>query len=174
MITYYYTLNETTKQLERLAPPFKDDQGLMILHPTPEQFAERGGYPKKEGPYTPPPVADGMIAVPDSWAVENGEWTRTWRIEPAPPPTPRIFSKLKLEAVLFQEGLLEQVDQFVDSQEITNQFGQTMPMRRLYETANDFAEDNENFSSVIGALQQVLGIDSEKVEEILAASVAER
>lgn len=88
-----------------------------------------------------------------------------------PEPMPfRIFSKLSLEAKLFDEGLLEAVDAFIDSQTITNSYGQTMPLRRMYDTALEFSEEHPKFSMAVGALKQTLGISDEKVEEILAAS----
>lgn len=89
-----------------------------------------------------------------------------------PEPTPyRIFSKLALEAKLFEEGLLDAVDAFIDSQVITNAYGQTMPLRRMYDTAIEFSEEHPKFSMAVGALKQTLGISDEKAEEILAAGV---
>lgn len=79
-----------------------------------------------------------------------------------------------LELALFKAGLLAQVDNFIDSQSITNEQGQTMPLRRMYDTALTFSEDNEYFSQFKTALQVQLGLTNEQVEAILAASVAKR
>ncbi len=49
-----------------------------------------------------------------------------------------------------------------------------MPLRRLYDTALTFSEDNEYFSQFKAALQTQLGLADEQVEAILAASVAKQ
>ena len=79
-----------------------------------------------------------------------------------------------LELALFKAGILAQVDSFIDSQSITNEQGQTMPLRRMYGTALTFSENNEYFSQFKTALQAQLGLTNEQVEEILAASVAKQ
>lgn len=89
-----------------------------------------------------------------------------------PEPTPyRVFSKLSLEAKLFEEGLLEAVDAFIDSQTITNSHGQTMPLRRMYDTALEFSEEHPRFGLVVDAIKQALGLSDDKAEEILSAGV---
>ena len=116
---------------------------------------------------------------------EQGKhWERTGKIVDAdtyffweyvlvddPPPRPRVFSKLKLELALFKAGLLDEVDAFIDSQTITNENGETMPLRRAYSTALTFAEDNEYFAPFLAAIKTTLGIDDATAEEILSASV---
>ena len=77
-----------------------------------------------------------------------------------------------LELALFNAGLLTQVDAFIDSQSITNEQGQTMPLRRLYDTALTFSEDNKYFGQFKDALQTQLGLADEQVEAILATSIA--
>ena len=47
-----------------------------------------------------------------------------------------------LELALFNAGILSQVDALIDSQVITNNFDQEMPLRRLYDKALVFSEDN--------------------------------
>lgn len=116
---------------------------------------------------------------------EQGKhWERTGKIKDAdtycfweyvlvddPPPPPRVFSKLKLELALFKAGLLPAVDAFIDSQTITNEKGETMPLRRAYSTALTFAEDNEYFAPFLAAIKSTLGIDDATAEAILSASV---
>lgn len=116
---------------------------------------------------------------------EQGKhWQRTGKIKDAdtyyfweyvlvddPPPPPRVFSKLKLELALFKAGLLPAVDAFIDSQTITNEKGETMPLRRAYSTALTFAEDNEYFAPFLAAIKSTLGIDDATAEAILSASV---
>ena len=101
--------------------------------------------------------------------VETDHW-----IDTMPEQTGRVFSKMYLELALFKLGLLSAVDAFIDSQSITNEQGQTMPLRRLYDTALTFSEDNEYFGQFKAALQTQLGLADEQVEEILAASVAKQ
>ncbi len=79
-----------------------------------------------------------------------------------------------LELAIFNAGLLEQVDDFIDSQSIANEQGQTMPLRRLYDTALTFSEDNKYFSQFKDAIQKQLGLSDEQVEAILAASVVKQ
>ena len=79
-----------------------------------------------------------------------------------------------LELALFNAGILDQVDDFIDAQSISNEHGQTMPLRRLYDRALTFSEDNEYFSQFKAALQAYLGLTDEQVEAILATSIAKR
>ena len=88
-----------------------------------------------------------------------------------PPHPPRVFSKLKLELALFKAGLLPAVDAFIDAQTITNEKGETMPLRRAYSTALTFSEDNEYFAPFLAAVKSTLGIDDATAEAILSASV---
>lgn len=99
--------------------------------------------------------------------IETDHW-----IDSMPEYTGRVFSKMYLELALFKLGLLSAVDAFIDSQSITNEQGQTMPLRRLYDTALTFSEDNEYFSQFKAAMQAAVGLSDEQVEAILAASVA--
>ena len=101
--------------------------------------------------------------------VETDHW-----IDSMPEQTGRVFSKMYLELALFKAGLLQAADAFIDSQSITSEQGQTMPLRRLYDTALTFSEDNEYFSQFKAALQAQLGLADEQVEAILAASVAKQ
>lgn len=88
-----------------------------------------------------------------------------------PPPPPRVFSKLYLELALFKAGLLQAVDAFIDTQTITNEQGETMPLRRAYSTALTFSEDNEYFATFLAQLKTALRIDDATVEAILDAAV---
>lgn len=99
--------------------------------------------------------------------VETDEW-----IDTQPVITGRVFSKLYLELALFDLGLLDQVDAFIDQQTITNEHGQTMPLRRLYDTALTFSEDNQYFSRFKGQLKDLLGLSDQQMEQILSSCVA--
>ena len=101
--------------------------------------------------------------------VETDHW-----IDSMPEQTGRIFSKMYLELALFKAGLLEAVDNFIDSQTITNEQGQTLPLRRLYNTALTFSDNNEYFSQFSTALQAQLGLTDEQVNAILAVSIVKK
>lgn len=99
--------------------------------------------------------------------VETDHW-----IDSIPEQNTRVFSKMYLELALFKAGLLEAVDNFIDSQTITNEQGQTLPLRRLYDTALTFSEDNEYFNKFKSELQTILGLTDGQVEEILSNCIA--
>lgn len=99
--------------------------------------------------------------------VETDHW-----IDSMPEQTTRVFSKMYLELALFKAGLLEAVDNFIDSQTLTNEQGQTLSLRRLYDTALTFSEDNEYFDKFKSELQKILGLTDEQVEEILSNCIA--
>lgn len=119
------------------------------------------------------PEAEYDVAYDPKDAHRTYVETEHW-IDTMPEQTGRVFSKMNLELALFKAGLLAQVDAFIDSQSITNGQGQTMPLRRLYDTALTFSEDNEYFSQFKKALQAQLGLTDKQVETILAASVAKQ
>ena len=141
-----------------------------VLQPTAEDFAIAGYLPLYD---TDPGLHE-----------EGKHWQRTGKINDAdtyyfweyvlvddPPPPPRVFSKLKLELALFKAGLLPAVDSFIDAQTITNDQGETMPLRRAYSTALTFAEDNEYFAPFLAAIKTTLGIDDATAEAVLSVSV---
>ena len=99
--------------------------------------------------------------------VETDHW-----IDSIPEQNTRVFSKMYLELALFKAGLLEAVDNFIDSQTITNEQGQTLTLRRLYDTALTFSEDNEYFNKFKSELQTILGLTDGQVEEILSNCIA--
>ena len=101
--------------------------------------------------------------------VETDNW-----IDSMPEQTTRVFSKMYLELALFKAGLLEAVDNFIDSQTITNEQRQTLPLRRLYDTALILSEDNEYFNQFKTAIQEQLDLTDEYVETILNASIVKQ
>ena len=127
----------------------------------------------RSSPQEPPP--EGHHYEASGYTETDTEVHVHWVVvedTPVPQPSGRVFSKMYLELALFKSGLLPAVDDFIDSQTITNEQGQTMPLRRLYDTALTFSEDNEYFSQFKTAIQQTLGVSDEQLEEILSASVA--
>ena len=81
--------------------------------------------------------------------------------------TSRRFSKLKLETALFQLGLLNRVDEFIDAQLVENEHGQKVPLRRFYNTANEFREDHPLFEKYLGLLKPVVGLTDVQIEQLL-------
>lgn len=168
-MTTYYIYNEETKQLTPAKRILVRDGKTMILG-NPADFAKYlEAYPKGES--VSPDCDDGYHAVADGYELVEGKWVRKWRVEelpPPPPPPPRTFSKLRLEDALFRTGALDVVDAFLDAQTITNEYGQTIPLRRKYETANDLSESHPLFDKFKIALQNALGWTDEQVEKVLA------
>ena len=101
--------------------------------------------------------------------VETDNW-----IDSIPEQNTRVFSKMYLELALFKAGLLEAVDNFIDQQTSTNEQGQTLPLRRLYDTALILSEDNEYFNQFKTAIQEQLDLTDEYVETILNASIVKQ
>lgn len=159
MATQYYTYNAQTKKLTPVHGPIRTARG-WVPTPTAQEWAARGAYPRGNATPTPP---EGKIAVLDGYELVDSAWVPQYRYEDAPPPPPRIFSKLKVVAALTSAGVWPTVKQFIIDADIYD----------LYLAAQEFAEDNEYFTQGKSALQQALGWTDEQVEAILAASVKE-
>ena len=146
--------------------------GVDYWHPEKDDFALVGYLPLSQD-YPVDPAPDGQ------------HWKRTGKIErdgdgykwvyvlvDNPSPAPRVFSKINLEAAVFKRGLLATLDAFVDAQTITNEMGDTMPLRRAYNTAQTFREDHPLFAPYLAAAKKALGVDDETADAILAEAVA--
>lgn len=83
----------------------------------------------------------------------------------------RVFSKLSIEACMFEMGLLDRFDAFIDGLEITNKFGQTVKLRRFYDQANDLKENHEFFKPYYHGALTALGLTEEQGECILSKCV---
>lgn len=168
-MTRYYTLDSTTNDLAPLALPIAVD-GRLVLHPSPAQAAALGAHPRNDDAPAPTPP-EGKVAIPDSWEVRDGKWVRTWRYEDAPPPPPRTFSILRIEAALLSAGLLSRLDAFIDAQTYTDpSSGNSMPLRRAYDRANDLRDDHPLFGMYYSAAKEALGLTDEQAEAILASA----
>ena len=157
MATQYYTYSQETKRLTAVHGPLRTARGLVPT-PTAQEWAERGAFPR--GNVTPEP-REGKVAVLDGYALANGAWVPQFRYEDAPPPPPRIFSKLKMVSALTSAGVWPQVKQFIINADLYD----------LYLAAQEFSEDNEYFVRGKNALQQSLAWTDEQVEAVLAQSV---
>lgn len=85
----------------------------------------------------------------------------------------RIFSKLKLEYVAFKMGLLTKLDEFLDTEKLTNDQGEQVSLKRFYDQANDLGEKHELFNPYYHKALQALGLTEEQGEAILEQIVAE-
>lgn len=148
------------------------DGDTWIVAPTPADFARFGWLPVVDEAAPTPPK--GYHYEPRGPVAKDGAIVRvTWELVEDPPPPPRTFSKINMEAAVFKRGLLAKLDAFVDAQTITNEMGDTMPLRRAYNTAQTFREDHPLFAPYLAAAKSALGVDDATADEILAEAETE-
>lgn len=163
------------KPREDLTPEYAPDalvlDGRTILAPKATHYAKAGYLPLRDKRPTDAP--DGKHWERKSTIEADGDYGYrcVYALVDIPPPEPRVFSKIDLEAAVFKRGLLARLDAFVDAQTITNEMGDTMPLRRAYNTAQTFREDHPLFAKYLEAAKQALGIDDATAEEILSDAV---
>lgn len=165
MNTYYYKKN-SAGELERVVPPIKVN-GKWVLHPTAAQYALiAAAYPRNDSAPAPTPP-EGMIAEPDGWKVENNAWVRAWKFVPAPAPTPtgRTFSKLKLYAALENAGLWLAFEAWLKVQTING-----MNAFTAFSLAQDLSDAHPMFGPLLEACKAALGISDSQAEVILNAA----
>jgi len=149
------------------------DETYTVIHPTAADFALMGYLPlRDEFPTDPAPDGQHWERTPFIEANGNDGYRWTYALVANPPAPPRVFSKIYLEAAVFKRGLLAKLDAFVDAQTITNEMGDTMPLRRAYNTAQTFREDHPLFAPYLTAAKQALSVDDETAEAILSEAVA--
>lgn len=85
----------------------------------------------------------------------------------------RRISKLKLEAAAFQMGILEKYDAYIDSIEITNEFGQKVSARRFYDQANDLLESHPLFKPYYMAGLAAMGLTEAQGDALLDQCVVD-
>ena len=78
-----------------------------------------------------------------------------------------VYSKLKLESILFKMNKLELFDRFLDETMIYNDAGFGVAIRRFYDQAQELKSDNELFESYVKVVQEKLGLTNEKLDKIL-------
>lgn len=166
MTTKYYTLNSAANDLAPLELPVMIG-GKQRLHPSPEQAAALGAYPRADDD-VPPTPPDGKIAVPDSWEVSDGKWVRTWRYEDAPPPPPRRWSRLSLKTALAQAGMLAAARSYLAAVEVAPGY---MAAEAL--TDCDYIEEGyptaERWGAILDGAAQALGKTREEIDAFLDA-----
>jgi len=171
MATQYYRYSALTRIMTAEPNYIVLADKTTIVNPTAEQYATlRDAYPKGEDAPIPEPQEGKIVEYGGYELGDDHLWHKQWVVVDAPPQPPRTFSKLRIEDALFRAGVLDAADAFIDAQTITNEHGQTMPLRRKYQTANDFSEAHPLFAQFKAALQTELGWTDEQVEAVLAAS----
>lgn len=150
------------------------DGDTYIVAPTAADFSRFGWLPiVDERPTDPAP--DGYHYAPTGWNEAEGAIRRIYALIKDPPPPPRVFSCLYLEAALLKRGLLPAFDALLDSQTIEDPpgSGHTMPLRRAYQRANDISSAHPLFGRYFAAAKSALGIDDATADEILAEAETE-
>lgn len=163
-MTRYYTLNTTTRDLVPLALPVAVD-GRFILHPTAEQAAQYGAYPRNDDAPMPIPP-EGKVAVADGWELADGAWVRTYRWEDAPPPPPRKWSRLSLKTALAEAGMLDAARALLATVEIAKGYTAWEAL-----TDCDYIEEGypnaERWSAMLDGLATALGKDRAEIDAFL-------
>lgn len=165
-MTRYYTLNSATRDLSPLALPIAVD-GRLMLHPKPAQAAQFGAYPRvaDDAPPTPP---EGKVAVPGGWGVRDGEWHRTWRYDPAPPPPPRRWSRLSIKTALAQSGMLAAARAYLAGVEVAPGYTAAEAL-----TDCDYIEEGyptaEKWDAILDGAAQALGKTRAEIDAFLGA-----
>ena len=142
------------------------------VRPKDEEFALMGYLPLIDVRPADPPQGKHYERTGKIEANGADGYRWTYRLVDDLPPAPRVFSKMNLEAAVFKRGLLAKLDAFVDAQTIANEMGDTMPLRRAYNTAQTFREDHPLFAPYLVSAKQALGVDDETAEAILSEAVA--
>lgn len=161
-MTRYYTLTPDDT-LSPLSLPVKIG-GAWRLHPTPAQAAQLGAYPRADDD-VPPTPPEGKMAEPAGWETREGVWHRVWRIVDAPPPPPRVFSKLRLYGALAEAGLWERFEAWLKTQTISGRNGWT-----AFSLAQNITDDHPLFGPIFSAAKEALGMDDATAEAMLAAA----
>ena len=156
------------ERITEYAPSYFETDDGVILNPTRAQYLASGWYLIVQVKPNPP---NGKVASGYRFEVdhEKGEIVQVWTyvdVAPIAKP-PAEYSKVELEIALFRLGLLDKFDEFVDSQFIENGEGQKLPLRRVYDTALVFRDDNEYFKKYLEAAVGHLGIPMEMAKDLL-------
>ena len=151
-MTTYYTYDSATQRLSA-APKVVRANGHLYGNPKPEHYALIGAYPRGEGAAPTPP--EGKVAVPDGYALVNGEWIQQWRFDDAPPPPPKVYSTSDLIYAIMSRGVYATCRQWIEEQ----------GLRDLVLATKEFTSDMEAFDTIKNGLQQLLGYTYKEVAE---------
>lgn len=143
----YWKATEDESRLSELSLPVKLG-GRYYIHPTAEQAAVFGAYPRQEPP-------EGAEVV--KWRLVDGRWEATFT------PGARIFSKLKIVAALRAAGVWEETRRLVEEAGLYDYFL----------AAQDFREDNPYFTRGKAQLMTSLDWTEEQAEALLSQCIKE-
>lgn len=92
--------------------------------------------------------------------------------EPEPYVPVYIYSKLKIEVALFQIGKLSKFEEFLTTNSITNELGETRTLKQFYDAANDLSTDNEMYAKYKSDVLAYLEMTEEEGDALLSQCVA--
>ena len=164
---YNYSFGKLNEGIITYAPAVIHDGDVYNLSPTAADYAAYGYKPVVDVPPSEP-APEGYHWHATGWSEDGEKIIRVYTAEENPPPMPRTFSILRLETAIFQMGLTTAFDAFLDSQTVTNEQWQTVPLRRFYDRANDLREDHPLFAEYFAAAKTALDITDAQAEAILA------
>ena len=153
---------EPTGEKERKSRDWTDYK--TVLRPNAEEAA-LAGYKPLSPDYPVDPAPDGQHYERTDKIEPNGAdgYRWTYRLIADRPPPPRVFVTADLVEALMEEGIYQQVRDWIVEQ----------GMLDLVLATKEFDETNENFQAGRAALQTALGWTDAEVEKLLAQCVKE-
>lgn len=148
------------------APNALTVDGGVIINPSADEYRRNGWLPNE---VNQPDRKEGYHVSASWWDSDGYKNFKVYEYEKDAPVIHR-YSKIKLEGTVFKLGLLDKLDAFIDEQEITNEYGQKMKVRRLYNTATEFSDDNPYFTEFSQAAKAAIGVDDETFKKIMRES----
>ena len=137
------------------APNVLAVDGRILMSPPDEAFLATGWHKVTDNAPTP---TEGFYARPTGWAMTDGEIVRQYE-QIAVEPTPKTYNKYRLGMAIQEAGLLDALLQF---------FAANPAAKFHWDNAQDFAEEDENFKTIVGIFNDQFGAD--KVAAILKAA----
>ena len=145
--------------------------GMAVFNPREEHY-RAAGYLRVTSAAPSEPAPEGRHYEPRGWEISGDprQIRRVWELVDDPPPPPRVFSCLYLEAALLKRGLLPAFDALLATQTIEDPpgSGHTMPLRRAYDRTNDISSAHPLFGQYFAAAKTALSVDDKTAEAILA------
>ena len=126
--------------------------GRILISPPDDAFLAAGWYKVTDNAPTP---TDGFYARPTGWSMVDGEIVRQYE-QIAVEPSPKVYNKYRLGMAIQEAWLLDELLKF---------FASNPAAKFHWDNAQDFADDDENFRTIVGIFNEQFGED--KVAEIL-------
>ncbi|MBQ6103670.1 MAG: hypothetical protein IJL06_08370 [Kiritimatiellae bacterium] len=138
-----------------LPEPYLNSQGWYRLVDTPMPTARDGYHYEFRFTYDDESAPTAIL--------------KNWVEVQDPPPPPRTFSKIKLKGAIAEAGLLDEFKAMLEQIEVKPGY----TAAEAFADAVTLDEDHPDFKDAVARAQRELGIPTELVKRILAASVAE-